>query len=57
LEKNIIKELANPYDKTKPLVSTVEPKQLAVLSKGSIVGEEVIETHSQYEYSVRVSFL
>lgn len=57
MEKNIIKELANPYDKTKPLVSTVEPKQLAVLSKGSIVGEEVIETHSQYEYSVRVSFL
>jgi len=33
LEKNLVKDLVNPFDKTKPLIKNIESKYLAVLGK------------------------
>ena len=54
VEKQLTKELADPYNLQKALVSTVEKVHITVASRGVIVGEEILVTGDEYEYSLKV---
>lgn len=51
----MLKELNNPYNVKRTLVSDYENVQITVAGKGTIVGEEILATRDDYEYSVKVN--
>jgi len=54
IEKLLLKEIPDPYDLHKKLVSNVEKVTITVAGKGVIVGEEVLITGDEYQYGIRV---
>jgi len=54
IEKKFLKEVNNPFNRKRRLISEYENIQLSVAGKGAIFGEEILETKDEYEYSVKV---
>ena len=54
IEKKFLKEVNNPFNRTRRLISEYENIQLSVAGKGAIIGEEILETKDEYEYSIKV---
>ena len=54
IEKRFLKEVNNPFNRQRRLISEYENIQLSFAGKGAIVGEEILETKDEYEYSVKV---
>ncbi len=57
IEKILLKEIADPYDLQKKLVSNVEKVNISVAGRGVIVGEELLVTGDEYLYGIRVTKL
>jgi len=53
----LLKEVNNPYNTKRTLVSDYENVQISVAGKGAIIGEEILQTKDYYEYSVKVRTL
>lgn len=54
IEKRFLKEVNNPFNRKRKLISEYENIQLSFAGKGAIIGEEILETKDEYEYSVKV---
>jgi len=53
LEKRFTKDLSHPYDRKKTIITTYDTIEVAVLGKGSIFGEEILDNRNSYEFSVK----
>jgi len=54
LEKKVLREVNNPYNLKRTLVSGYDNIQISVAGKGAIIGEEILDPKDEYEYSVKV---
>jgi len=53
LEKKFTKDLSHPYDRKKTIITTYDTIEVAVLGRGSIFGEEILDNKSNYDFSVK----
>ena len=54
LEKRVLREVNNPYNLKRSLISGYDNIQISVAGKGAIIGEEILDPKDEYEYSVKV---